>query len=228
MSEIWRTAAKAHRAFREGEFSEAARHFEELVEQGAGSADVWFNLGAAHYRAGRKGKAAWAWENALRVDPGDEEARAGLERLRAELPRAEVRVEAPLVEEIGARLDGNTTALFLLLGWGFGCAFLVLGRRLRAHRTLASLLAALAFLAALVGGAALYLVERHRSAGWAVVLEPAQLRSAPHDGAEAIRPLAEGSRVRVERFDGSWALLRGGEGPGGWVPSAALGKIGGY
>jgi hypothetical protein len=226
VSEIWRTAAKAHRAFREGDFAAAARHFEELVEQGAGSADVWFNLGSAHYRAGRKGRAAWAWENALRVDPGDEEARASLERVRAELPRAEVRVEAPLVEDLGARLDGDRSAIFLLAGWTFGCVFLLLRRRFRSQRWFAGLLAATAFFAAMVGGVGLFLVERHHRAGWAVVLESTPLRSAPHDGAEAIRPLAEGSRVRVERFDGDWALLRGGEGPGGWVPTAALGKIG--
>src|SRR5690606_2150151 len=134
VSEVWSTAARAHRAFHEGDYQGAALHFERLVELGAGSADVWFNLGAAHYRAGRKGHAAWAWENALRVDPGDEEARAALERLREELPRAEVRIQAPLLDELGARLDGDLAAIFLLFGWGFGCAFLALGRLRSARR----------------------------------------------------------------------------------------------
>lgn len=226
MSEVWSTAARAHRAFHEGDYQGAALHFERLVELGAGSADVWFNLGAAHYRAGRKGHAAWAWENALRVDPGDEEARAALERLREELPRAEVRIQAPLLDELGARLDGDLAAIFLLFGWGFGCAFLALGRLRSARRGLASGLAALALLVAAVGAAGLYLVERNLRAGWAVVLEPVDLRAAPHGEAETVRALAEGARVRIERLEGRWALLRAGAGPGGWVPAEALGKVG--
>jgi len=226
VSEVWSTAAKAHRAFREGDYDVAARHFEKLVEMGAGSADVWFNLGAAHYRAGRKGRAAWAWENALRVDPTDEEARASLERLREELPRAEVRVQAPLLDELGARLDGDAAAILLLAGWSLGCAFLALRRLLSARRGLATALAVLALLVAAVGAAGLYLVERNLRAGWAVVLEPVDLRAAPHDGAEAVRALPEGARVRVERQEGGWALLREEAGPGGWVPAEALGRVG--
>src|SRR5690606_7900599 len=77
-------AAAAAQAYRDGAYEEAVQDYQALVDAGAGSADVWFNLGNAHYHTGARGKAAWAWENALRLAPRDEVVRRQLENLRAE------------------------------------------------------------------------------------------------------------------------------------------------
>lgn len=227
MSVLMQRAAVAAQAYREGRFEEAARGYESLVEAGARSADVWFNLGNAHFHAGAKGKAAWAWENALRADPGDEAVRQQLEHLRSEVGEARV-VSASTLHGIGARLDGGTAAHLLLLGWIFGCGILLLRTRLRARwrRVFAAFLAGLALLVAAVAGAGLALVELDRRAGWAVVIEPVELLLAPHEGAEGIVRLAETSRVRILRREGGWCLVHLDEGSSGWAPAAAIAAIG--
>lgn len=221
-------AAAASRAYREGRFEEAAAAYEAMVEAGAGSGDVWFNLGNSHYHAGAKGKAAWAWESALRANPGDEAARQQLETLRAEVQHARV-ADRTLLEGIGARLDAEVAAHLLLIAWIFGCGILLLRRGLRSgwRRRFTAFLAALALVGAAFGGAGVALAELERRAGWAVVLRPVEARLAPHEGAEVLTRLGETSRVRLLRREGGWVLLRLGEEAAGWVQEEAVAAIGG-
>lgn len=222
MREWMRKAAEANRAYRDGAFDEAAEGYQALLEAGARTGDVYFNLGSAHYQAGRPGPAAWAWESAIRARPGDEEARSHLERLRAEVgARAEPR---PLAHRVGARIDGNLAGLLLLLGWTAFLALLFLRLRRLGGRS-AGFAAGLALLVALVGGVGLGLVEAERRAGWAVILVPVEARLAPHEGAQSLLSLEEASRVRIERREGGWALLRLGEEARGWVPASAVAEV---
>lgn len=222
MSELLRRAAEANRAYREGEFATAAEGYRALMDGGARSGDLYFNLGSALYQDGRPGEAAWAWERALRMEPGDEAALSQLERVRGELG---VGAEPlPFAHRLGARLDGNLCSLLLLVAWIAFCGLLLLRRRIGPR--VASLAAAIALLGALLGGTGLYLVEAERRAGWAVVIRSVEARLAPHEEAESLSSLKEASRVRIARREGDWALLRLGESARGWVPGSAVAEIG--
>lgn len=57
--------------YRAGKFAEAAAQYQEIIDQGMVSAEVYFNLGNSYYRQGKIAQAILAYERAQRLKPGD-------------------------------------------------------------------------------------------------------------------------------------------------------------
>jgi hypothetical protein len=57
--------------YRAGKFVEAAAQYQEIIDQGMVSAEVYFNLGNSYYREGKIAQAILAYERAQRLKPGD-------------------------------------------------------------------------------------------------------------------------------------------------------------
>src|SRR5688572_18031200 len=57
--------------YRAGAFTESARAFEKSVAADSLDMAAWVNLGNAHYRAGDRGRAIWAWARAAQDLPRD-------------------------------------------------------------------------------------------------------------------------------------------------------------
>ena len=57
--------------YRAGKFAEAAAQYQEIIDQGLVSAEVYFNLGNSYYREGKIALAILAYERAQRLKPGD-------------------------------------------------------------------------------------------------------------------------------------------------------------
>lgn len=220
-----RAVAEGTLAYGRGDFDAAVRSFESAVAAGADSADVWYDLGNACYRAGQQGRAALAWERALRRDPGDEDARANLSLVRAASPDVAIVGEDPVLARLGARLAPDPLAAGLLGTWLLACA-LLLARRLavgRSARLVLGLGAALLVAASAVLGAATILAVRARDAGDAVVLvSSTPVRDAPEDAARTAFELHEGTRVRLTGRTGPFAHIRLPSGLTGFVEARHL------
>ena len=80
-SEIAKLAEQAQAAFKDNHYPEAVKIYERLAEQAPGDANVLYNLGTAHARAGQRGLAIWRYLQALRLDPRDADLRANLRLL---------------------------------------------------------------------------------------------------------------------------------------------------
>jgi tetratricopeptide (TPR) repeat protein len=72
---------KANAAFAAGRYDDAAAAYRALADT-TPRVDVYFNLGTAEANAGRLGPAVWAFEQALVLDPADDDARHNLESVR--------------------------------------------------------------------------------------------------------------------------------------------------
>jgi hypothetical protein len=57
--------------YRAGKYPEAASQYQEIIDQGTVSAEIYFNLGNACYRQGKIAEAILAYERAQRLKPGD-------------------------------------------------------------------------------------------------------------------------------------------------------------
>jgi tetratricopeptide (TPR) repeat protein len=86
---IWSFApsafADAPPAFREaavlydqGQFDQAAAHYESLLAAGVRSANLYFNLGNAHFKAGHLGRAILNYERARQLAPRDQDVDGNL------------------------------------------------------------------------------------------------------------------------------------------------------
>ncbi len=61
---------QGNQAYRNGDFGQAAAAYAALVELGMESPQVYVNLGHAWFQLKQWGRATWAYEQALRLDPG--------------------------------------------------------------------------------------------------------------------------------------------------------------
>jgi hypothetical protein len=206
-------APPPERLYESGALRAAAEGFTRRVEVEPAVAAHWYDLGAAYYRLGAKGRAAAAWTRARRLDPREPTITRAL-RLTPPPDAASARwLWSPPVTAEELLLLG---ALGWIGGW-FGWA---LRPRSRDRFTILLIFAA----AAILGGFALRTWYRRPIA---IVLDQTTLRLSPHGRAPAIGPLEAGGAVRIVRQERGWSLVRAAGSREGWVASDAIAAIGG-
>lgn len=221
-------------ALREGRLDEAIAQLEALADRGIEGSSVAFDRGIAYAERARSGRgmpgdlgqAAAAFEEALRRDPHDGEARRALEEIRREIARRDARGKA---EELGAPSMGRAIVVSLPGdAWGalaIGGSILLAGvlavraRVPRALRVWSSTIAVLALLITIVGsvaGLAARSLRHHLRE--AVVVAP-HVTAAP-EGGQAF-DLEEGARVDVLEERAGSARVRNDRGEG-WTARDSL------
>ena len=195
-----------------GALRAAAEGFSRRAEQEPAVAAHWYDLGAAYYRLGAKGRAAAAWIRARRLEPREPTIRRALRLI-------------PPPDAMSARWTWSppvTSEELLLvgaLGWIIGWIAWVFRPRLRDRWTVLLIFAA----ASAAGGFALRAWYRRPIA---IVLDQTMLRLSPHGRAPTIGPLEAGGAVQILRQDRGWVLVRAGSREG-WVASEAVATISG-
>ena len=76
------TKAEADSTYVRGEYQQAIKDYEALLQQGA-SADLYYNLGNAYYRTENITRAVLNYERALLLSPGDKDIRFNLQMARS-------------------------------------------------------------------------------------------------------------------------------------------------
>ncbi|MGL4806375.1 MAG: tetratricopeptide repeat protein, partial [Bacteroidales bacterium] len=70
---------EAVQAYEKGEYQKAADLYESLTKEGYNSADLYYNLGNAYYKAGENAQAILNYERALLYAPNDADLKTNLE-----------------------------------------------------------------------------------------------------------------------------------------------------
>lgn len=220
-------------AYLEGRYDDAVRTWERLRDAGVQDADVEYDLGLAHIRAGNHGAAALAFERALRLRD-DHEAREALavtrtrlaERRAAREGEASLGTESSFADALVAPFSEPTLA-WALLGLELlllvSLVLLVRLPRLRAALVISTVLVSLLFVAAGVG----LLVKRgvFRDGRLAIVLtEELTLREGPDERTAARGSAHEGERVMVLEEEDEFVLLRVRD-RRGWATRASVGLV---
>lgn len=76
------TAQRADSAYNAEDYRLAIDLYQSAIDSEGKSAELYYNLGNAYYRADKPGKAVLNYERSLRIDPTDEDARQNLEFVR--------------------------------------------------------------------------------------------------------------------------------------------------
>src|SRR5687767_8758548 len=74
-----------NRAYETGDFAAALALYEQLLAQGLGSAELFYNLANTHYKLGTLGQARLWYERSLLTKPGDDDARHNVNLIRAKI-----------------------------------------------------------------------------------------------------------------------------------------------
>lgn len=208
-----------------GDFEGAARAYRALLDDGWEGSALHLNMGNALARAGARGQAMAAWLRALRLDPGDADARANLELARAQnvdrlVGEADPPLSARLVERTS---DGLAVGLF---GAAWVALWALLWLRTRAARRGRLPLGAAALLAAALSmGAGALVAGRaalRRTPAAVVVAPAAPVREGPERALKPAFELHEGTAVKVLEARGDLARVQLDNGLAGWVASSDL------
>ncbi|HKA86652.1 MAG TPA: tetratricopeptide repeat protein [Haliangiales bacterium] len=235
------TFADAQRAYVERDYDAAIARYEALAAAGQAPADVYYNLGNAYFRSaqagapGRLGRAVAAYERALSLDPGMDDARYNLGVARElvagrygedKLKGAE---RDPVWMRVAHWLPTATLAWgFLLLDALFFAALIVLrflpSGFLRTGLVVANVFCGLA----LVVVGAIYGLSEWTAANvemGVVVADEVVLRETPDDRGREGPKLHAGHRARLVADERGWTRIRLANDMEGWVRKDAFDKI---
>lgn len=216
--------------YRQGDYASAISIYEQVIGQGLKNGDVYYNLGNAYFKSNELGKAILSYERALKLMPGDEDVIANLKFANAHKVDKDEPTDPNFITRVLLAIYDffqiNTLSVLSLVsvfciggsvvGWLFMplrkmlwiCLIVVFGFGLLSSSTM------LAFKA------------QKRSEVAAIVLSAEAIgRSGPGGDFLQVFELHEGTKVFVERSEGSWFLVRLANGVGGWVDGSALEKI---
>jgi tetratricopeptide (TPR) repeat protein len=227
-----RLFAAANQAYEQGNFAEAARLGEQMVQYGIHNAGVYYNLGNAYFKMNRLGKAILCYEKARRLDPGDRDINENLAFVNAmRLDRIE-EPEQPFWLSMLAKIHSlwplDTQLIVLALLWCLVNAGFAL-RLLRREEILrkAGLYMAMAALLLLIPGilSAVLRIQEFSHEEAIIVAEKADVLSGPAQGNAVLASIHEGLKVEIRAEASDWVQVVLPNGWNGWVPRAAVERI---
>ena len=216
-------------AYRAENFSEAAELYRHAIAAGANNSAVYYNLGNAEYRLGHVGPAVLNYERALRLDPTHEDARANLKFIaelrtdQSESEDVEQQLTTALHDTLSA-ISQDWLALAFLIGLAGVCVILswwLLGGG-RTGMTVAILVFAAILSVGGIGIQGARTLTSDEGSAAIVLRGQIEARFEPSLTARVAFVLHEGTKVQVERYEDTWALIQVPNGLRGWVPRSSF------
>jgi tetratricopeptide (TPR) repeat protein len=218
--------------YRAGDFAGSLSYYRQASSMGLEDPRLYYNLANALFKTGQLGEAILWYERALRLAPRDPDIKANLDFVNQIKKDREVQTANnlildfllqvfiyPEINELALLLLVSLAAIFALATW----------RLWNRDRTGSGWLAALVpslfvslLVAAWLGGRVVRLEERNQGI---VLAGEATARSAPDESKTAVIIIHEGTKVRIERREDGWVLIRLANGLGGWLPAKTLETI---
>ncbi|MBM3892657.1 MAG: hypothetical protein FJ388_26360 [Verrucomicrobia bacterium] len=224
-----------------GQFEQAAARYESVAAAGVRSANLFFNLGNAWFKAGQTGRAILNYERARHLQPRDPDIRGNLDFVVKESRARDTVATSGLTVWLAGLRDYLTvgewttlTALGYWLAMAAAIVFVWLPASIEWRRWLRLVIAGFAVLAVLggIGLAAKITVESGPPPAIIVAKKEVVVRFAPVDDAQRHYTAVEGQKLwvigeRESRMEGvpGWFKVERADGAEGWVPANAIERI---
>jgi tetratricopeptide (TPR) repeat protein len=219
--------------YKKADYREAVRIFQELVDEGYVSFDLYYNLGNASYKNGDLGMSVLYFERALTVEPGNEDVKHNLNVVRA---RLRDRVEAiPLLFFVrwwNELKNANDPSVFfvwsLTFFWLLALSAYVFFGYKRVFMRRIALIAGILLFSGFAAALALSIkrteeLNAHRSA--IIMANEITVRSTPDETGVESFIVHEGLKVDILDSKNTRYRIRLEDGKNGWVDKSALVRI---
>lgn len=233
-SENCKTLYTGAASYKAGDFTSAAEAWQNCVDNGFRSGDLFYNLGNAYFREGRLGFSILNYEKALRMDPANEDYLYNLKFARS-LTKDKAETDEEENPILGFLFKAHhwfslTVQLYIVLGivWLIFvfCALRVLLAGARAKMFFAFGAIPLAVLLGVFVCSAGYKIYKDKTYSVGIVTaDSADVTSGPSDKAQTLNMLSEGTAVEILDTKDGWAHVRLGEKINGFVKVGELGIV---
>lgn len=221
---------KANKLYNEGKYSEAISNYESILATKNHSAELYFNLGNAHYKLNHIAPSVYYYEKALQLDPIDTDIKNNLALAK------NMTIDAINVIPEGALskiLNSTTNALnfdnWAIVSVGFVFCFVVLFLIYYfAYTSIRKRLAFLGSIASLILMCVTLLFAFHKfnldrlDKPAIVFAQESEVRDAPNSRSVESFKLHEGTKVQVLDTVNNWKKIKIQDGKTGWISSSDI------
>lgn len=213
---------KANQEFGAGDFKAAINQYESLAQKGEYSANLFYDLGNAYYRAQDFARAILNYERALALDRHHAEAQANL-RLTRDTARALEMQPSGREKILRAASVNQWSIVAAVAGWifVFATGHWIFSRRraaVFAWSTLSLSIFAVAFYAA-------YATSATNTAKAIIIAKDVTARVATADNANRVLALPAGSEIEIVSKRGEWIYASLPNNMRGWIPATAAESV---
>ncbi len=233
-SENCKTLYTGAASYKAGDFTSAAEAWQNCVDNGFQSGDLFYNLGNAYFRKGHLGLSILNYERALRIDPANEDYLYNLKFARSltKDKQESAEEENPVLEFLfrAHHFFSMTEQLYAIIGlvWLIVALniFRILSRGAKAKTAFSLSVIPVAVLLGVFACSAGYKVYREKTHSEGIVIvDSADITSGPSDKAQTLNMLSEGTSVEILGIKDGWAHVRLGEKINGFAKASELGII---
>jgi tetratricopeptide (TPR) repeat protein len=211
--------AKANQDYAQGNFKDAISGYETLVRSGQWSANLFYDLGNAYFRAGDFGRAILDYERALALERHHPEAAANLRIARDEARALEMQPSWSERYLQFASTNQYSITASVAFWVGLFCVVGLIFARRRSVGTIVLLIFSL--VVSVLAILAIYELDfRSNARALAIVTgKDAQARLATADTANSVLALPPGSEVKILSTRGDWVYAALPNDLRGWIPA---------
>jgi tetratricopeptide (TPR) repeat protein len=221
---------KANTAYNAGNYPEAVSRYTEVLKNGEESAELYFNLGNAHYKLNHIAESVYNYEKALLLDPADQTIKNNLE-----FASNMVLDDIKEVPKSGlSNFITNAISVFSFNGWAWiaisGAAifsilfllyyFSIASKWKRVFFTVAITAVVISFISLIFG---FYMKNDTQNREFAIVFaEEVPVRNEPNLRGNELFMLHEGTKVQILNTFQDWVQLELVNGSTGWMDKSSV------
>ncbi len=221
---------EANDLYREGEYKKAVAHYQEILQSGYESADLYYNIGNAYFKLEKIPDAILFYERAKRLEPDDEDVDFNLKlanlRIIDKIKPVPKLFLVEWYETLYNKLSSDSWARVLTI-FSF-LAFLSLAGYLLVFSPRAKKGLFFSFLTFLIVAIAslIFAVERYNyetARDEAIIFSPSvYVKSSPDEDGSDLFILHEGTKAKILDEVGKWRKIKLADGNVGWLPAKAI------
>jgi len=215
----------ANELYQDSEFRAALFRYRSILEKGFESADLYFNLGNAHYKLENYAMSIWSYEKSLMLEPGFSEAKTNLELANKSVVDKVQDLPRIVWWHYWQRLKsifgvGGWTTLSIIMLWLLAAGgFLLLTQKIHILKRIGVYLVIFGFSGAIFTGGIALNKKMHLNNPNAAIITSSNVyvKSAPEENSADLYVIHSGLKVALTDEIGDWLKIQLADGKTGWV-----------
>jgi len=216
--------------YKQEKYQEAINSWIKIVESGEHSANLYFNLGNAHYKLNNVGPSIYYYEKAAQLSPLDSDIKTNL----AFAENSRIDAIEPLPKTVFSKWHKAISSLLSYNGWAwiavsfsslFALLFLLYYfSNTESRKRILFVSSSVSFILFVASLAMAFQVkgESLNDNPAIIFAESTEVKSEPKMGSSVAFVLHEGTKVQIIEQEDNWARVKLVNGKDGWLPTTDL------